>query len=203
MTRRARSGTVEGVNEIHSTVPAAATVLPAALIVAAVVVDTARRRRTDLRTLVWRLAFVAYLALVVTVTFFPFVVSIGGPRLPWQDGVNLEPGRSFALISYKLNILMTVPLGFLLPRVTPIRNVFAVTAVGMLTSTAIELLQLAQRILLGGTRATDVDDVIANTAGTLVGVLAFHVVALVVRARNGGGRRVVRSVDSLRLPEPR
>lgn len=171
--------------------PATTTVLPATLAVAAVLVDLARRRTWPLRTLVWRLVWTVYLAGLVAVTFFPFEVAIGAE---WQRdlgiGLNLVPGRSVELVSYKLNVLMTVPLGFLLPIVSRLRNVVTVTLVGMLTSCSIELLQLVTRLTLGATRSTDVDDVIANTIGTAIGVIVFHWCAVLAR---GPGRSPTRA----------
>ena len=67
------------------------------------------------------------------------------------------------------NIIGFIPFGFFLPVIDRhFRSVPKVTFLGMLLSAAVELTQLVPKI---GT--CDVDDVILNTLGTLIGVLLF------------------------------
>ena len=75
---------------------------------------------------------------------------------------------------FLLNILMFVPLGFLLPVVFPKRCATwpRVLLVSFCVTLATELLQLFTR------RGTDIDDVIANTAGGLCGFALFAVMYL-------------------------
>lgn len=80
-----------------------------------------------------------------------------------QGTVNLIPFQNFTT-GFFLNILMCVPLGFLLPFIWKAYRKFGVTVLtGAGVSALIEVSQLLT------TRATDIDDLIANTLGTAVG----------------------------------
>ena len=73
------------------------------------------------------------------------------------------------LISYLLNIIMTIPLGFLLPLLWPeFRSLKKVALTGFIFAFAIELSQILNR------RATTTDDLIMNTLGTIVGFVIFR-----------------------------
>ena len=79
-------------------------------------------------------------------------------------------------IEYKVNnllgnILLFIPLGFLLPLlVKRFRNVFLIVLTGFLLSLFYECTQL-----LTGIGIFDVDDMILNTLGTLLGVCIFYI----------------------------
>jgi len=78
-------------------------------------------------------------------------------------------------VEYKVNnllgnILLFIPLGFLLPLlIWRFRNIFLIVFTGFLLSVFYECTQL-----LTGIGIFDVDDMILNTSGTLVGVLIFY-----------------------------
>ncbi|MGL9748053.1 hypothetical protein IGI50_001986 [Enterococcus sp. DIV0170] len=68
-----------------------------------------------------------------------------------------------------LNIIMFVPFGFLLPLIwSQYRALRSVVFLGFEFSLMIELLQLFNR------RATDIDDLLMNTLGALVGFLFWQ-----------------------------
>ena len=72
-----------------------------------------------------------------------------------------------------LNILLLIPFGFGLPFITNL-HMKNIVAVGVLFSTVIELLQLMTGLLAGITfRIADINDVIFNTAGVVIGYLLF------------------------------
>ena len=184
-------------------VPAAASVLPVTLVVAAALVVAGVSKRVGIRTIVWRVLVVAYLGALVAATFFPFIAI---PDAAWGDswryGVNTVPFRSRHLRSFWLNIVMTVPLGVIVAswlRGRGWRLVSAAVAAigaGLMTSIGIELLQLVLAVTIGGTRSTDVDDVIANTAGAAVGAVAFALGAGAVTWWRARFRSPQRSVTS-------
>lgn len=88
-----------------------------------------------------------------------------------QGTVNLIPFQNFTT-GFFLNILMCVPLGFLLPFVWKAYRKFRVTVLsGAGFSALIEVSQLLT------TRATDIDDLIANTLGTAVGFAVWFAFA--------------------------
>lgn len=96
----------------------------------------------------------------------------------------VEAGRSVNLIplvtltqedvkTSLLNILMMVPFGFGLPFITNFRFK-KVVVVGLLLSIIIELLQLITGFMANTTfRIADINDVIFNTAGVVIGYILF------------------------------
>lgn len=83
--------------------------------------------------------------------------------------VNLIPfSQSISPLGYGLNVVMFVPFGFLVPLIWRKREKFwQVFAAGLGFSLLIELSQLLCY------RGTDVDDLIMNTLGAIVGFLLF------------------------------
>ena len=73
-----------------------------------------------------------------------------------------------------LNIILFVPLGIMLPFLWKKYNTFKATLVfGFFMSMAIELLQILTY------RATDINDIIANTLGAVIGYCLFRMAASV------------------------
>lgn len=119
--------------------------------------------------------------LVGWVVMFVYVTQIMGFGNGMGDGINLKPFSMFfvafrygsnnagGIWQYFLNMLMFVPLGFLLPIVFPksCRKYSRVLLVSFLATLATELIQIVTQ------RGTDIDDVIANTLGGLVGFALF------------------------------
>ena len=79
-----------------------------------------------------------------------------------------------------INILLFVPLGFLITRIWSLRW-WQVMLIGMFTSAAIELLQLVTKLGM-----LDVDDWIFNTLGTSLGI---GLQRLIVRAETHKQKR--------------
>lgn len=107
------------------------------------------------------LAFSLYLAAVDAVVGLPSLLYIR-----FDTNINLVPfaymfsdyGNSF------LNVLLFIPFGFFLPVLWKrFRSFWGTTSAGLLFSLFIELLQLFTL------RATDVNDLMTNTAGTILG----------------------------------
>lgn len=111
-------------------------------------------------------------AVLLTVYLSAMYVVIGVPDwryITWDPTVNLVPFQDFTtanLLGMALNVAMFAPLGFLLPAYFDRYRSFVPTLdAGILTSLTVELIQLFTF------RATDVDDLIMNTLGTVVGFL--------------------------------
>ncbi|MBN8210652.1 VanZ family protein [Bacillus sp. NTK071] len=88
-------------------------------------------------------------------------------KLMWESG-------SYWLILKNIigNILLFMPLGFLIPLVSnKWKSGLIIAIIGFATSTLIELLQyfVAQRIF-------DIDDILLNALGAVVGYVAFRLV---------------------------
>ena len=93
-----------------------------------------------------------------------------------DNSINLIPFSSEGAMTYILNIIMFMPLGFLLPLIWKnFRNAKKVVLMGFLMSLAIEICQLFNM------RTTDIDDLLMNTLGTLVGYCCWKVFSLIFR----------------------
>lgn len=85
------------------------------------------------------------------------------------DEINLLPFQSEGAMTYVLNIVMFLPLGFLLPYIwKEYRSLKRTAAAGACLSLAIEVCQLFNL------RATDVDDLMMNTLGAVFGYLLWY-----------------------------
>ncbi|QYF82572.1 VanZ family protein [Brevibacterium sp. PAMC21349] len=128
-----------------------------------------------------------YLCNVINLTQFPIYVdddqreAFGGQNV-WRE-MNLTPFKyEFTKLSF-FNILMTVPLGFGLPFLFK-ASFKKILIAGVLTGIIIESGQLLTALYAGYTfRFVDIDDVIFNISGTLLGYfilfklfrLTFHI----------------------------
>ncbi|MEU5599394.1 VanZ family protein [Streptomyces sp. NPDC020298] len=129
-----------------------------------------------LRLLAMLVAFafmVAFAVVLARLTLQPSPASVS------LTHTNLHPGRSLkayldqpqlrdAVKQIGGNLLLGVPFGVLVPVLVPRARGFL--KVLLLTATVMFLVELAQGTLVTG-RAFDVDDVILNTSGALVGYL--------------------------------
>ncbi|HYI45440.1 MAG TPA: VanZ family protein [Actinomycetota bacterium] len=113
------------------------------------------------------------LAGIVVVTMVPSPTVIGGPFFNFVPGagiIELADGsvdRTIPLVNLVSNILLFMPLGFFYAlRFHRARPILTACIVGVCVSCAIEVFQ----VLLPG-RTVDVDDVIFNGLGTLIGAV--------------------------------
>jgi glycopeptide antibiotics resistance protein len=138
---------------------------------------------------------VVYLVVLALLTFVPGTedttrnVRVNtrplGSILP---ALRLGPG-SFSYRQLIGNVVAFVPLGVLLPLVLsrPRWSAAIVFVSAIALSAAIELGQLAVSLHLGyGYRAADIDDVILNTFGAMLGYGAFAIVSWLAQAQSGG-----------------
>ncbi|GIE93944.1 antibiotic resistance protein VanZ [Paractinoplanes rishiriensis] len=129
-----------------------------------------------MRRTVMVLMFLGYACAVIGVTVFPIAPHpesyYGGE--PWWTMLHYIPFLVDAP-SFILNILMFVPFGVLVPLLRPradsYRRLFGLAAAA---SAGIELVQLIVMLTLGSRRTVDVNDLIANTAGALAGLLVLR-----------------------------
>lgn len=86
-----------------------------------------------------------------------------------EEQINLTPfSNTINTVAYILNVLLFVPLGFLLPLVwAKTDRVLTIIVSGFSLSLLIEMFQLLNN------RATDVDDLIMNVLGAVLGYLLF------------------------------
>jgi len=133
-----------------------------------------------------------YLLLLLLLTFLPGTEDTSrnvrvnlNPLGSIRPALRLGPG-SFSYGQLVGNVVAFIPLGILLPLARPRIAWLTVLLVGVGISAAIELGQFAVSTYVGyGYRAADVDDVILNALGTLVGLL-------IVTLLGAGGRALGR-----------
>ena len=129
------------------------------------------RRHT--KHLIGCLVYACYLFALLEITGAGTVYDIArygvNPRL-----INLIPfsDRDLDVVGYALNVVLFLPLGILLPLLwTEFGSLKAAAISGALTSLVIELSQLIN------SRVTDIDDLILNTLGAILGFVAFKLIA--------------------------
>jgi glycopeptide antibiotics resistance protein len=168
-------------------------VLPALALICAVPWGVIRlAMRAPVRRAVMEALFAGYMGALLYVVFLPLPVRPDGARFMWAS-LNLVPARTVVgiirdfpgLVIQQLlgNVLMFVPLGFLLPLLSTRCRRFAMTAaVGLSVSVGIELVQLALLLTLTSRRSVDVDDVILNVTGACLGYLVWRGAQALARA---------------------
>lgn len=93
--------------------------------------------------------------------------------------INLEPFAYFVFETHFLNIVLFIPLGFLLPLIWPNKaKIGWAFMYGLGFSVLIEMSQLLNN------RQSDVDDLLMNTAGALLGYVLFKLFALITRRKD-------------------
>jgi glycopeptide antibiotics resistance protein len=149
-----------------------------------------------------RLAFAAYLVVLVGLLFTPFPIppwtrlaeaDLDGYRpwpFPWVNivpfetisgalrfGLDWQPGR--VLVG---NVLAFAPFGIFLPMLWPRwRSLIAVTGAALAISLAAEITQVALSALMGFPyRVADIDDVIINVLGVALGYGIYRAIAIVL-----------------------
>lgn len=156
-----------------------------------VAILTWRRQHSRLQLFFLSL-FWFYLLLVLNATLFP-IFPANDWRQPVSDilaHINLRPlyfGGLFGLYPHIArleilgNILLTVPLGFLTPLVVKI-NLRRLAWLLLIGGLGFETGQLLINLAFGGAfRSVDINDVILNTTGTLVGYGLFNLFAGIYR----------------------
>ena len=142
-------------------------------------VMTAMRRRgaVSRRRVIAASVFFLYALAVVAITVFPIRVrEAEWAGAGWQDVIQVIPFY-VTPVSFVLNVIMFVPFGVLVPLLWPRADAvrwLAGWAAG--ASLGIELTQFVLWVSLGSHRTVDVNDLIANTAGALLGLLVLRTV---------------------------
>ena len=138
-----------------------------------------KKNRTipKIRTLVLFLVFYYYLSVMLTKivgipTLVDYIRLSGLGETFFHPNVNLIPFQDGFSLGFILNIFLFLPLGFLCPLMSKhyqnLKNTFFI---GCGLSLSIEIVQLFTMY-----RATDIDDLITNTIGTLIGYFCFKFV---------------------------
>ncbi|WP_258042573.1 VanZ family protein [Paenibacillus sp. UNC499MF] len=123
------------------------------------------------------ISFCIYTSAVIHLVFFPIDINIGlyANQTPWYKTINFIPLLTLDIKTFVLNVLMLVPLGIYLPLLNPkYGTVTKAAKLALVVSLSLEVLQLVIRITLGNGRSTDINDLLANTLGGVLGFLIYR-----------------------------
>lgn len=138
-------------------------------------------RRTNFIHMIWVFIFLYYVYLVLETTGIGTIWKIGlylGMKL--QEEINLIPFRDGISLSMILNVVMFMPLGFLLPLLwKEYQSLVRTAIIGFCFSCGIEFCQLFNR------RVSDVDDLLMNTLGAILGWLIWIVFSRITHLKYG------------------
>ena len=143
-------------------------------------------RRTNFIHMIWVFIFLYYVYLVLETTGIGTIWEIGlYPGMKLQEEINLIPFRDGISLSMILNVVMFMPLGFLLPLLwKEYQSLVRTAIIGFCFSCGIEFCQLFNR------RVSDVDDLLMNTLSAilewLIWIVFSRITHLKYRRRNQG-----------------
>lgn len=117
-----------------------------------------------------------YGAAVLWVTLFPIQVALGaaGNQAAWYEKFNWIPVLTIDPASFVLNVVMTVPVGVLVVLLWHVDRLRRSAGIGLIFSLVIEVVQTASNLLLSSGRTGDVNDLLANTLGAVLGWLLLQ-----------------------------
>ena len=153
-------------------IPIVLTIAPAMLY--QIVLLLGKRKSTSTHY-TWTYIMMIYIWLVISVTGIGSIwdiISKGGLMATFQQAnVSLIPFQSDGIFTYCMNVIMLMPLGFLLPYIWKnFRNPLKVALTGFLFSVFIEFSQLPTN------RLSDIDDLIMNTLGAVLGYVVWKMI---------------------------
>lgn len=147
-----------------------------------------RRTRSEYRYLkcLFIVVFFIYLYFVIQVTQFPILQTENMQGVLGENigaSINLIPFKRILNVTSLYNIILTVPIGLLIPilnekTMSRKSKIFMIILPGLM----IEGGQLMQLAVIGYTlRIIDIDDIICNSAGVCVGYAAFCVLQILTK----------------------
>ena len=137
--------------------------------------------RTNFIHMIWVFIFLYYVYLVLETTGIGTIWEIGlYPGMKLQEEINLIPFRDGISLSMILNVVRFMPLGFLLPLLwKEYQSLVRTAIIGFCFSCGIEFCQLFNR------RVSDVDDLLMNTLGAILGWLIWIVFSRITHLKYG------------------
>ena len=116
------------------------------------------------------LSFVLYFTLMPIITSLPFVFNHSYVPMNLVPFIDISTGRGDFIRQVVLNIVMTIPFGFLLPLIKNKRiNLMKIVLYTFLLSLGIEILQP----LINDFRSSDITDLITNVLGGIIGYILY------------------------------
>lgn len=122
-----------------------------------------------------------YFMVLIKVTLFPIMMIDGMPSNV-KGNVNFIPFVNGIGRTDILNLIMTIPFGIGMPFVSKINSLTRSAISGAVLGGCIELIQYIETFLTGGftLRTIDINDVIFNCAGSIVGFILLYGVAKMI-----------------------
>ena len=118
------------------------------------------------------LSFVLYFTLMPMITSIPFILNHSYAPMNLVPFIDVSKERGDFLRQIILNVIMTMPFGFLFPITQNRKGSFSKTILWVfLMSLGIEILQP----MISDVRASDITDIITNVMGGIIGYI-FYVV---------------------------
>ncbi len=115
------------------------------------------------------LSFVLYFTLMPIITSLPFIFNHPYDSMNLVPFIDVLNGRGDFIRQVVLNVIMTIPFGFLLPLVKKNVKLLKIIFYTFLLSLSIELLQP----LINGVRSSDITDLITNVVGGIIGYVIY------------------------------
>ena len=115
------------------------------------------------------LSFVLYFTLMPIITSLPFIFNHPYDLMNLVPFIDVLNGRGDFIRQVVLNVIMTIPFGFLLPLVKKNVKLLKIVFYTFLLSLSIELLQP----LINGIRSSDITDLITNVIGGIIGYIIY------------------------------
>ena len=116
------------------------------------------------------LSFVLYFTLMPIITSLPFIFNHPYTPMNLVPFIDVTFGRGDFTRQLGLNIIMTIPFGFLLPLMKKENTkLLRVVFYTFLLSLGIEILQP----LINGIRSSDITDIITNVTGGIIGYIMY------------------------------
>ncbi|PEU71984.1 hypothetical protein CN386_25010 [Bacillus cereus] len=167
--------------------------------------------------------FVIYIGMVVAITLFPIPIGFSTGIENIRLSINIIPFASIIKDIGKIgitydgdvlfmiglivrnvggNILLLMPLGFLAPIIwDKFKKIKNTILLGLAISISIELLQLIESLFSSWIRITDIDDVICNVIGSIVGYFIYKITLMLaskfnIQVLNKTNSKGVESIDN-------
>ena len=115
------------------------------------------------------LSFVLYFTLMPVITSLPFVFNHSYVPMNLVPFIDVSYGRGDFIRQIVLNVIMTIPFGFLLPLIKNKTSLIKIMLYTFLLSLGIEILQP----LVSDFRSSDITDLITNVFGGVLGYILY------------------------------
>ena len=116
------------------------------------------------------LSFILYLTLMPILVSLPFIFNHSYVPMNLVPFIDVSDGKGDFIRQVVLNIIMTIPFGFILPLIKNKKtNLIKIILYTFLLSLGIELLQP----LINDFRSSDITDLITNVLGGIIGYILY------------------------------